>query len=252
MKTSFYFVLWIIIYPILDFLGVSSDYSFFVALIAIWGLSYVINKNMASIIAYDRFTAAYGICEIVAHGQRDRLSRKLITRIVLTAITFLYMAGMSALLIYQVMEHRTYDLVPLIIFGMITVGTIMQMSLLLKAKRALKDDDFERTLQLGFNISPGFYEKVVRMGADVRRNQSQRPKRYSVYLAVSLLFALLCTLLGLGGILLDFFITLAYSPLTSQSGLTASIYSLYGSLALIFGIKDIIDSLNAQKIGTTH
>lgn len=48
MKTSFYFVLWILIYPILGLFNntVINDNAFIVALAVVWGFSWLLNRIM--------------------------------------------------------------------------------------------------------------------------------------------------------------------------------------------------------------
>lgn len=58
MKTSFYFVLWIMIYPILGLFNNSfiDNNAFVVALVAVWGLSWLLNQVMPKTLTYERVT----------------------------------------------------------------------------------------------------------------------------------------------------------------------------------------------------
>ena len=56
MKPSFYFVLWIVIYPLLDLFNSSfiSNNAFIIALVIVWVLSRKIERMMPDTIKYDR------------------------------------------------------------------------------------------------------------------------------------------------------------------------------------------------------
>lgn len=56
MKTSFYFVLWILIYPILGLFNnrFIDNNAFIVALAIVWGLSWLLNRMMPDTLTYER------------------------------------------------------------------------------------------------------------------------------------------------------------------------------------------------------
>ena len=67
MKTSFYFVLWILIYPILGLLNISfiNNNTFVVALAAVWGISWLLNQTMSKTHTYERASQIAPILEDV-------------------------------------------------------------------------------------------------------------------------------------------------------------------------------------------
>ena len=88
MKTSFYFVLWILIYPIL---GLFNN-AFIVALAIVWGLSWLLNRIMPVTLTYERASQIAPVLEDVYTGNvsafMKRLSRESNIEIV-TAIYFI-------------------------------------------------------------------------------------------------------------------------------------------------------------------
>lgn len=235
MKTSFYFVLWILVYPILDLVGISADNSFIVALLLIWLISYLLNRQLRPIIYYNQALYVGGILRMAERGNLEGLRKKIRNQVLISAITATYMAIMTAVLIIQVIESQNYDIIPLIIFGLITVAEIWRLK---KALQALHQNDIDNTLVMGFNIRPD--------NAFADAPLPPRPRRYSAYLAVSTIFAVLSALLGLAGIIIGILFSFKITS-TPLQGMYVSIYYLYGGLALYFGIYDTINTLSAQK-----
>ena len=69
MKTSFYFVLWILIYPILGLLNNSfiDNNAFIVALAVVWGVSWLLNRIMPNTLTYERALNVAPISQCVRH-----------------------------------------------------------------------------------------------------------------------------------------------------------------------------------------
>ena len=92
MKTSFYFVLWILIYPILGLLNNDfvNNNAFVVALAAVWGFSWVLNRSMPKTLTYERVSQIAPILEDVYTGNvesfRKRLSREAMVETITSVI----------------------------------------------------------------------------------------------------------------------------------------------------------------------
>lgn len=247
MKTSFYFVLWIIVYPILDLFGVSAEYSFLVALLAIWGVSYLVNKNMGAVISYDRISSATRICERAYKGDREGILRNIGGNIAISAVTVAYMAIMTAFLLYDVIRRQNYDIFALVIFALIAWGCIMQLSRLIKARNCMNQGDMEEAMKYGFGVDYGAFVEARRQVRSTYELLPPRPKHYSTYLAVSILFAVISALLGLAGIVFAIILSIRSGGFSVQTGMSISILYLYSGLAFYFGLRDTISSLKAQK-----
>ncbi|MDE6444471.1 MAG: hypothetical protein K2K64_08660 [Muribaculaceae bacterium] len=70
MKTSFYFVLWIVIYPVLGLFNfpMLNENAFIIALIIVIGLSWALNKMMPEILIYQQASDAFPVCEGFLYG----------------------------------------------------------------------------------------------------------------------------------------------------------------------------------------
>ena len=134
MKTSFYFVVWIVIYPILGLLGNEwiDQHSFFVALICVWALSWFLNKSMPETIAYERKLSLAQIMNEVytcnVDGFRKRLSR--MSRI--EFIGALYFGITFLITLFIIISGGTSGIFELIVFGFLAAGTISRATKLQK------------------------------------------------------------------------------------------------------------------------
>ena len=80
MKTSFFFVLWILIYPILRLFNNSfiNNNTFIVALAVVWGLSWLLNRIMPDTITYERASRIAPILEDVYTGNVASFKKRLV------------------------------------------------------------------------------------------------------------------------------------------------------------------------------
>ena len=106
MKTSFYFVLWILIYPILGLFNntVINDNAFIVALAVVWGSSWLLNRIMPETLTYERASQIAPILEDVYTGNvtsfKKRLSREANIEII-TAIYFIVTTIVIAISVFN-------------------------------------------------------------------------------------------------------------------------------------------------------
>ena len=92
MKTSFYFVLWIMIYPILGLFNNSfiDNNAFVVALVAVWGLSWLLNQVMPKTLTYERVTQVAPILEDVYTGNVASFGKRLTRESIIELVTAIY------------------------------------------------------------------------------------------------------------------------------------------------------------------
>ena len=79
MKTSIYFVFWIVIYPILGLFHnpVIAQNSFIVALVLAFGLSWLLNRLMPNTFAYERKLQISPILSDVYEGKVDSFKKRI-------------------------------------------------------------------------------------------------------------------------------------------------------------------------------
>ena len=94
MKTSFYFVLWILIYPILGLFnnGFINNNAFIVALAAVWGLSWLLNRLMPQTLTYERVSQIAPILEDVYTGNVASFGKRLTRESSIELVTAIYFA----------------------------------------------------------------------------------------------------------------------------------------------------------------
>lgn len=250
MKTSFYFVLWIVIYPLLDLLHnpVIDEHSFIIALLSVWGLSWLLNKIMPETIIYSRKLDYAGIMDEVYTCNVDGFRRRLRRMSIVEFVGALYF-GVTFLLTLVIMigggEAAVFEL---LIFGMLAAGTIVRAAKLQKyAWRLRRNPDPQESVEIVEEMNldyAGYYED--RQNSPNDSALPPAPRYFGVFQIVSTVFAVICALLGIA------FVTLALAGMVSNISFGATtfglIFLLYGSLATYYGIKDCISSLNYFKL----
>lgn len=139
MKTSFYFVLWIMIYPILGLFNNSfiDNNAFVVALVAVWGLSWLLNQVMPKTLTYERVTQVAPILEDVYTGNVASFGKRLTRESIIELVTAIYFTLTTILICVAVFVVGINDWIALIVFGLFTFGAINRAITLIKAKSSL-------------------------------------------------------------------------------------------------------------------
>ena len=139
MKTSFYFVLWIMIYPILGLFNNSfiDNNAFVVALVAVWGLSWLLNQVMPKTLTYERVTQVAPILEDVYTGNVASFGKRLTRESIIELVTAIYFTLTTILICVAVFVVGINDWIALIVFGLFTFGAVNRAIPLIKAKSSL-------------------------------------------------------------------------------------------------------------------
>lgn len=249
MKTSFYFVLWILIYPILGLLNNSfiDNNAFIVALAVVWGLSLLLNRIMPNTLTYERAINIAPILEDVYTGNVDSFSKRLSKEATIELVTVIYFIVTTIVIAIAIFKAEMNDWIALLIFGFFTFGAISRSTRLIKAKTNLKNNPnpeqcmeiAEETYKLDY---ASYYE--ARNGADYSHVMPEKPKHFKIFQVCSTIISAICILLGtayiISGVILFF-----GQPIEVQT--IAGMYFLYGTLATYFGIKDFISGVSSRK-----
>lgn len=243
MKTSFYFVLWIAIYPILTIFGLQEQ-SFMIALIIIFGLSWLLNSRFSNLTTYERLAQAAPIMEDLYTGNVLSIIKRMKRELVVETITAIYLLIATAIMAYSVFQNGSSEIFALVIFGLISLGAITRSNKLHKSLSAIKSDpSAENCVEVVSDVYQinyaAYYEK--RQYYSYESILPPAPKHYSVFKVLSFIFAIACVLLG------AFYVISSLLPIVfggfSIIGLFFTMRFLYGSLALYFGIKDLVSIL---------
>lgn len=142
MKTSFYFVLWILIYPILGLFDNSliNNNAFIVALAVVWGLSWFLNRIMPETLSYERASQIAPILEDVYTGDVTSFKKRLSREVNIEVMTSIYFIVTTVVIALAVIKDGVNDCIALAIFGFFTIGAISRSAGLIKAKSQLNDN----------------------------------------------------------------------------------------------------------------
>ena len=248
MKTSFYFVLWILIYPLLALFHNQFiiQNSFLIALIVVWGLAWVLARVMPQTIRYVRISETAPILEDVYNGNVEAFSRRLSRRVTLETISALYFGLTTIVAVVTIFKYGGNDWLVLVIFGFLTIGAFTGLARFTKAKARLRANPVpeecveiaQDTLQLDY---ASYYE--TRNQYTYRDILAQQPRHFKIYQIASLIFAAAAAVLGTFYIIMGVSaIILSATQLQSGLGALVGIYILYGALAAYYGIRDIIST----------
>lgn len=255
MKTSFYFVLWILIYPILGIFNNSfiDNNAFIVALAIVWGLSWLLNRMMPDTLTYERVSQVAPILEDVYTGNVSSFKKRLVRESNIETVTAIYFTVTTAVITLAIFKAGANDWIALVIFGFFTYGAISRSVSLMRAKATLKSNPIPEQCM---EIADETYKLDYASYYDARKETSYqdmlppKPKYFKAFKVFSIVTASIASLLGLLYIILGVLIMLSQTNL--EAGTVAGMYFLYGSLAAYFGMKDFVSCLHTKSNTMTN
>ena len=250
MKTSFYFFLWIIIYPLLGLLHNQWVYqnSFIVALFIVWALSWILNKNMPDTLRYERISETVTILEEVFTGNVRAFMQRLSRMVTVEFVSAIYLGVAFIFVLFSMIRGSADDWIALLIFGFFAFATISRAVKLNHAYQRIKHNPtpqecalvVEETYRIDYKT---YYNN--RIHTSLEAMLPPQPKNFKSFQIFSLIIAIICALFGLYYLVMSI-ILLAEN--LSAKGISGGImYFLYGSLAAYFGIKDTISCISFFK-----
>lgn len=250
MKTSFYFVLWILIYPILGLFNNSfiDNNAFIVALAIVWGLSWLLNRMMPDTLTYERVSQVAPILEDVYTGNVSSFKKRLARESNIETVTAIYFIVTTIVIALAIFKAGVNDWIALAIFGFFTYGAISRSISLIRAKATLKSNPTpeqcmeiaDETYKLDYT---SYYD--AHNGVSYQDMLPEKPKYFTAFKVFSVVIAAIASVLGLLYIILGVLIML--SQTTLEAGALAGMYFLYGSLAAYFGVKDFVSYFHSKS-----
>lgn len=250
MKTSFYFVLWILIYPILGIFNNSfiDNNAFIVALAIVWGLSWLLNRMMPDTLTYERVSQITPILENVYTGNVSSFRKRLVRDCNIETVTAIYFVVTTVVIALAIFKAGVNDWIALVIFGFFTYGAISRSISLLRAKATLKSNPTsEQCMEIADETYKLDYASYydARKGASYQEMMPPKPKYFKAFKVFSVTIAVIAALLGLLYIILG--VLIMSSQPTIEAGAVAGMYFLYGSLAAYFGVKDFVSCIHTKS-----
>lgn len=250
MKTSFYFVLWILIYPLLGLLNNSAvnEHAFLVAIIVVYGISWLLNRLMPDTIAYENALLTAPILEDVYTGNVESFQKRLSKYTLLESITGLYFVITSVVIAITIFMTRANDWFALIIFVFFAIGAISRSLKFLKAKSQLKENPTaEQCMEIADDTYSLDYAAYYEMRNATAYSEvlPSKPRYFGLFKAFTITFAVIAIILGLfyivGGI------GYMCMRMSMATGALAGMIFLYGSLAAYYGIKDFLSCISSKR-----
>lgn len=243
MKTSFYFVLWILVYPLLGLFHSEFIYenSFFVALAVVIGLSWLIRRTMPDTLLYEKFSVINPILENVYWGNVKEFGKRLTRQTIMETIGSIYLIVATFFIGITIFVFSENDWFALIIFAVITYGAISKSIKLNNARVALKQNP---TPEQCMEIADDTYELDYASYYEARQEHSYeemfppKPRYYNAFQIFSIVMAAIAVILGLINFVLA--LVLFFTPYVYAAKALAGVYFLYGILSTFYGVRDFI------------
>lgn len=254
MKTSFYFVLWILIYPILglfnnDFI---TENSFVVAIAVVWGLSWLLNRIMPDTLTYERVSQIAPVMENVYTGNVRVFIKRLRTETRIETFTSIYFLVTTSVIAYAVFNAGVNDWIALIVFGFFTFGAISRYINFSKALATVKSnptpEQCAETAEEVYKLDYAAYYEG-RQSYAYEQMLPPRLRHFKAFQIFSIVLAGICSLLGLLYIVIAAVVMIGTTSLAEDA--VAGMYLLYGSLAAYFGIKDFVSIVQSLRTKNT-
>lgn len=247
MKTSFYFFLWIIIYPLLSLLHNPWVYqnSFIVALVIVWALSWILNRNMPDTLRYERVSEIVTILEEVYTDNVKAFMRRLSRMVLVEFMSAVYLGVAFVFVLFSMVRGSADDWIALLIFGFFAFGALSRAVKLNQVYQRIKHnpsrDECVSVVEETFRVDyAGYYNSRIHTTAEAML--PPQPRYFMAFQIISLIIAIVCGLFGLFYLIMSIIILAENRNVEAISG--GIMYFLYGSLATYFGIKDSISCIN--------
>lgn len=247
MKTSFYFVAWILVYVLIDILNIQllKENSFVAACVIVWGGAYIMNKvfatNVLNQLVREEFQFFEKIYTDDVVGLKKQIFKELILEVSATAYLLLAIIGFATLNIGEFIEYA--------VFGFFFLLSCKNSYMILVKYNSIKNIGYLSELTKD-NITNFLTEKEIDCYNSYcnERNECSfeelfPPKEhsYKMYQITSVVFSAICILLGV--VLLVYWFPLFF--FANQGGILITAMVLYASMAIYYGIKDLIENFKS-------
>ena len=245
MKTSFYFVAWILAYMLIDILNIQllKENSFVAACVIVWGGAYIMNKVFATNVQNQQVREVAKFFENIytddVNGLRKDVFKDLILEVSATVYLLLAIIGFATL--------STGEFIVYVVFAFFFLLSCKNSYKLLVKYNSIKNvgslSEFTKDSITNFLTEEEIdcYNSYC-----TERNEHSfdemcpmKERSYKIYQISSVVLSIVCILLG--AVLLVYWLPLFF--FANQGGFLITAMVLYASMALFYGIKDLINCL---------
>ena len=250
MKTSFYFVLWMLIYPILGLFGSSfiDNHAFFVAFVVVWGVSWLLNRVMPKTLTYERVSQTAPVLEEVYVGNVGAFRHRLSARVNIEFITAVYFILTTVVIFIALITTVTQDWFPVAVFGTFTYGAIVKSVSLFKAKSRLNrnptPEECREIAEGTYGLDYTSYYEVRSYVGTYEGVLPPKPRYFKAFMVFSTVISVIAILLG--SVCIFRGIVIMLSVPSFEAGAVAGMILLYGSVAAYFGVKDFLSCVRSK------
>ena len=242
MKTSFYFVLWTVIYPLLGLIPSETvrNNGFLFALVAVFGISWLLRKAMPGVFAYEAAARRATYLEPVYRGDVGAFRRLVHRDALVESVSAAYFVLSTVYILITCFTDRA-DWFDLAVFGLLLWASASRAASLVKADRLVSGyptpDNCAKVAEETYRYDYPAYRNA-REHKPLAALMPPRPRAFGAFTVVSMIFAVLSVLCG------GFYLFIAFgygvSRFTLFSGAFSGMLVLYGLLAIYFGVRDIM------------
>lgn len=250
MKTSFYFLLWIAVYPLLGLLNNSfvNENSFVVAFVVVIGVSWLLRRLMPRTLIYESAAQRLPLLEDIYQDKTEVFAQQVWRDAIIETVTAIYLIVSTFAVGYFAMSGSGESWIAVAIFALIAYGAMVRSASLFKARNEIESNPTQEECAA---VAHELYQVDYAAYAEQRSQTSyedmlpERPRMFKLFAVVSLVVACVVALVGL------WFVVEAVMAFTLGAGTGvlayAGIYILYGSLAVYYGVKDTFSCVRLLK-----
>lgn len=244
MKTSFYFVVWILVYPLLGLDNPNTmayENSFLIAILAVFVLSWLLKTLMPKTHVYEKEVPKLLIFEDAYQGNVEAIKKRLTGGFWVNLATAAY-TFMTVLMVLAEFGQPGDHILELAIFALLCFASVRGSYKAYSLRSYLgANPDKAGCEEVVEQMYVAEYEtfKGEREQKPLAEMMPPRPAHYKGFLIFSTLAAAVATILGVCLLLVGF----VFVPGSSESLMNI----LYGSLASYFGIRDMASCAKTLK-----
>jgi hypothetical protein len=208
--------------------------------------SVLLNKLTSKIRRYEKETRSADLLELASTDDVRAILKRLKKNIAVEVITTSYFACSAIAVIITLIYGMHRQWIPLIVFGLFLYGSVRRIRKSIKFYSVLKaDTTHENCIAAIENVYGLDCSSGLESHDDYRSSEilPMRPRHYTLYMVISLLFAVICFAIGAGAILDS-----TYNYVIRDYKDTSEVMTfLLGVLATYFGAKDLVEC--SKEIG---